>query len=209
MHFSRLARVGAILGSPDVHVKFQRAQSERWSWAKAFFSHWDKKKNSWCAEVAYVGSIHPDHYPTMKLLLEHGKHVLCEKPLTMNRRDTEDICRMAKEKKLFLMEVSLTKTAYFLLITERSWKCTSIAKLVARLHFCVFFPKTMHLLLSFRECYLMVILRTPFVTCKYRNKGIAVIKKKEKHWRQVTIIVEWQKYASDGETAFSMRCCRS
>ncbi|KAH6931023.1 hypothetical protein HPB50_021334 [Hyalomma asiaticum] len=55
-------------------------------------------------EVAYVGSLHPDHYPTMKLLLEHGKHILCEKPLTMNRRDTEAICRMAKDKKLFLME---------------------------------------------------------------------------------------------------------
>lgn len=55
-------------------------------------------------EVAYVGSLHPDHYPTMKMLLDHGKHILCEKPLTMNRRDTEDICRMAKGKKLFLME---------------------------------------------------------------------------------------------------------
>ncbi|XP_077563923.1 trans-1,2-dihydrobenzene-1,2-diol dehydrogenase-like [Haemaphysalis longicornis] len=55
-------------------------------------------------EVAYVGSLHPDHYPTMKLLLENGKHVLCEKPLTMNRQDTEDICRIAKDKKLFLME---------------------------------------------------------------------------------------------------------
>lgn len=55
-------------------------------------------------EVAYVGSLHPDHYPTLKLLLENGKHILCEKPLTMNRRDTEDICRIAKEKKLFLME---------------------------------------------------------------------------------------------------------
>ncbi|KAL3194713.1 hypothetical protein MRX96_045971 [Rhipicephalus microplus] len=55
-------------------------------------------------EVAYVGSLHPDHFPTMKMLLAKGKHILCEKPLTMNRRDTEDICRMAKEKKLFLME---------------------------------------------------------------------------------------------------------
>lgn len=55
-------------------------------------------------EVAYVGSLHPDHYPTMKQLLENGKHVLCEKPLTMNRQDTEDICRRAKDKKLFLME---------------------------------------------------------------------------------------------------------
>lgn len=55
-------------------------------------------------EVAYVGSLHPDHYPTMKLLLESGKHVLCEKPLTMNCRDTEEICKIAREKKLFLME---------------------------------------------------------------------------------------------------------
>ncbi|CAN7938503.1 unnamed protein product, partial [Ixodes hexagonus] len=55
-------------------------------------------------EVAYIGSLHPDHRDSIKLMLEHGKHVLCEKPLTMNVKQTEEVIRLAAEKKLFLME---------------------------------------------------------------------------------------------------------
>lgn len=60
-------------------------------------------------EVAYVGSLHPDHYATVKMLLEHGKHVLCEKPLTSSYHHTEYICKKAEEKKLFLMEALWTR----------------------------------------------------------------------------------------------------
>lgn len=55
-------------------------------------------------EVAYIGSLHPDHRDSIKLMLEHGKHVLCEKPLTMNAKQTEEVIRLAAEKRLFLME---------------------------------------------------------------------------------------------------------
>jgi dihydrodiol dehydrogenase / D-xylose 1-dehydrogenase (NADP) len=38
------------------------------------------------------------------LMLNNGKHVLCEKPLAMNVRETKQLLALAKEKKLFLME---------------------------------------------------------------------------------------------------------
>lgn len=56
-------------------------------------------------EVAYIGSLNPDHRDSVILMLENGKHVLCEKPLAMNVTQTEEMLRMAAEKKLFLMEV--------------------------------------------------------------------------------------------------------
>lgn len=37
-------------------------------------------------QVVYIGNLNFQHYPTAKLFLEHGKHVLLEKPLTMNAK---------------------------------------------------------------------------------------------------------------------------
>lgn len=42
------------------------------------------------------------HYPIAKLCLEKGKHVLCEKPITTNVRDGENLLRMAKARSLTL-----------------------------------------------------------------------------------------------------------
>lgn len=55
-------------------------------------------------EVAYIGVLNPQHYAVVKLMLENGKHVLCEKPLCMNEREAKELIAFAEQKKLFLME---------------------------------------------------------------------------------------------------------
>jgi len=55
-------------------------------------------------EVAYIGAINPHHLQIAKLALDNGKHVLCEKPLCMNVKETRELLEYAKQKKLFLME---------------------------------------------------------------------------------------------------------
>lgn len=55
-------------------------------------------------EVVYVGMLNPQHYEVCLLMLEHNKHVLCEKPLCMNERQAAHVIQVAKERKLFLME---------------------------------------------------------------------------------------------------------
>jgi len=55
-------------------------------------------------DVVYVGCIHPHHLALARLYLEAGKHVLCEKPLCMNVRETAELVQLARTKKLFLME---------------------------------------------------------------------------------------------------------
>ncbi|XP_075977873.1 trans-1,2-dihydrobenzene-1,2-diol dehydrogenase-like [Anticarsia gemmatalis] len=54
--------------------------------------------------VVYIGAINPDHYPITKFFLEHGKHILCEKPFALNLRQSESLIKLAKQKNLFLME---------------------------------------------------------------------------------------------------------
>jgi len=57
-------------------------------------------------QVIYIGSISPQHLNLSKLAIEHGKPVLCEKPLCMNVKETRELIEFAREKNVFLMEVS-------------------------------------------------------------------------------------------------------
>jgi dihydrodiol dehydrogenase / D-xylose 1-dehydrogenase (NADP) len=55
-------------------------------------------------EVVYIGTLHTEHLRLVKQALDHGKHVLCEKPLAMNVKETKEIVDYARQKKLFFME---------------------------------------------------------------------------------------------------------
>ncbi|KAJ8981245.1 hypothetical protein NQ317_005760 [Molorchus minor] len=55
-------------------------------------------------DIVYVGNLNTQHFDTSKLMLEQGKHVLCEKPFTMNEKQVKRLVQVARENKLFLME---------------------------------------------------------------------------------------------------------
>jgi predicted dehydrogenase len=55
-------------------------------------------------DVVYVASPHGLHHEHVRLALEAGKPVLCEKALTLNTAQAEDLVALAREKQLFLME---------------------------------------------------------------------------------------------------------
>ena len=61
-------------------------------------------------DAVYIASPHNTHYEYIKEALNHGKHVLCEKPLVLKRQEAEEVFAFAKEKNLVLMEA--LKTAY-------------------------------------------------------------------------------------------------
>lgn len=71
--------------------------------AKAYGSYEEMLKDSQ-VELVYIASPHSHHYEHIKLCLEHGKHVLCEKAFTVNAKQAEEVLGMAKEKKLLLTE---------------------------------------------------------------------------------------------------------
>ena len=55
-------------------------------------------------DAVYVSTPHPFHLPVARIFLENGKHVLCEKPLTVNAAEAEELSSIAKKKGVFLME---------------------------------------------------------------------------------------------------------
>jgi len=60
-------------------------------------------------DAIYVASPHSEHFEHVKLCLENGKNVLCEKAFTINAMQLERLIKIAKEKKLFLMEALWTR----------------------------------------------------------------------------------------------------
>lgn len=60
-------------------------------------------------DIVYIATPHSEHANNMKLCLEHGKHVLCEKPFTVNADEAVEIFDLAKQKNLFAMEAFWTK----------------------------------------------------------------------------------------------------
>jgi predicted dehydrogenase len=55
-------------------------------------------------DVVYVASPHALHHEHTMLAFDAGKPVLCEKALTLNAREAEDLVRVARERRLFFME---------------------------------------------------------------------------------------------------------
>jgi predicted dehydrogenase len=60
-------------------------------------------------DLVYVGTPHPMHFENVRMALNAGKGVLCEKPFTMNRPEAEELVALARAKKLFLMEAMWTR----------------------------------------------------------------------------------------------------
>lgn len=61
-------------------------------------------------DVVYISTSHETHYEYARMLLEANKHVLCEKPLVLNKDKAVELFEMAKKRGKILMEA--VKTAY-------------------------------------------------------------------------------------------------
>lgn len=61
--------------------------------------------------AVYIASPHEHHYTQIKKSLNAGKHVLCEKPITLKKGQLKELLKLASSKKLILLEA--VKTAFF------------------------------------------------------------------------------------------------
>lgn len=80
----------------------------KYGFQKAYGSY-EQLVNDENVDLVYIASPHSHHYEHVKLCLEHGKHVLCEKPFAVNQKQAEELFTLAKEKNLFLTEAMWTR----------------------------------------------------------------------------------------------------
>ena len=64
-----------------------------------------------CDEVdlVYVAVPHPFHRDRAVQMMESGKHVICEKPMALNERETREMIECARRQGVFLMEAMWTR----------------------------------------------------------------------------------------------------
>lgn len=84
------------------------AFAAKYGFVKAYGSYEELVKDPEVALV-YIATVHSQHFQHIKLCLEHGKHVLCEKAFTLNEKQAAEVFAMAKEKGLLLTEAIWTR----------------------------------------------------------------------------------------------------
>ncbi len=75
---------------------------------KAYGNYEDMVKDS-SVDLVYVATPHSHHYEHVKLCLENGRNVLCEKAFMINSAQAKEVVRIAREKKLLLAEAIWTR----------------------------------------------------------------------------------------------------
>jgi predicted dehydrogenase len=99
----RQAQAGEILALSSRSAEKAREKADAWGIPKAYGSHMQLLEDP-DIDVVYISTVNAQHYPWAKAALEHGKHVICEKPCTTTAANTRELFALAAEKGLFLME---------------------------------------------------------------------------------------------------------
>lgn len=82
--------------------------AEKYGFRKAYGSY-EELLDDPQVELVYVATPHSLHHAHVRMCLEKGKPVLCEKAFMLNRAQAEDVIGLAREKNVFLAEAIWTR----------------------------------------------------------------------------------------------------
>ena len=99
----REAGIGQILALSSRTLEKAKEKAAQWDIPTPYGSHKELLEDG-NINIVYISTVNAQHYPWAKAALEHGKHVICEKPCTTTAKQTRELFALAREKRLFLME---------------------------------------------------------------------------------------------------------
>ena len=73
-------------------------------------------------DVVYISTINPSHVSLSMMMLAAGKHVICEKPMSLTTAGAKKVLDFAQEKQLLFLEVG-DAVFYFVILLQLSKKC--------------------------------------------------------------------------------------
>lgn len=95
-------------GVASRNLEKAQAFCKKHGFANAFGSYEEMLADSE-VELVYIATPHSHHYRHMKMCVEAGKHVLCEKAFTVNVKQAEAIFALAREKNVLVTEAIWTR----------------------------------------------------------------------------------------------------
>lgn len=99
----RQTNAGEVVALSSRTLEKAREKAAQWEIPVAYGSHQALLEDP-RVDVVYISTVNAQHYTWAKAALEHGKHVICEKPCTISALHTRELFRLARERDLFLME---------------------------------------------------------------------------------------------------------
>ena len=81
-------------------------------------------------DIIYIATPHPHHIAAAKLALNAGKHILVEKPFTINAGEAAEIVSLASAKGLVVLEAMWTRFFRICVASVRSLQRGQLAKSV-------------------------------------------------------------------------------
>lgn len=117
---SRVVQDLALLDDATLHAVSSRTEAGsrafalRFGFSKAYSDTADRLGYEHlladpAVDVVYIATPHAHHHRIALAALAAGKHVLCEKPMTMNAAQARELADLARERGLFLMEAVWTR----------------------------------------------------------------------------------------------------
>ncbi len=100
---------GAVIAAVGSRNKEKAAKFAREYHAIQSYGSYIELARDPSVDIVYIATPHAFHQENTILCLEHGKAVLCEKPMGLDRKQVEKMCSLARAKKRFLMEALWTR----------------------------------------------------------------------------------------------------
>lgn len=105
MHNAKNIRITAVASRSEERAKAAAALSG----AEHIFTSYEDMAACPDVDLVYIATPHPMHKEHAMLCMRNKKHVICEKPMALNEKETAEMAACARENGVFLMEAMWTR----------------------------------------------------------------------------------------------------